>query len=378
MEYKGKILVIASHNHSLVNFRKQMLKGFADMGFHVKVVAPGHDPSITEEMNKIGVEYQSISMGRTGLNPLHDLKTLFELIRLFRTYRPTHSLAYTIKPVIYGSMAARIYGHTAYYAMITGLGYIAVEDNSLKKKLIGLVIKQLYRLSLKGVSRLFFQNPDDIQYFMEKGFFTDKQRIALINGSGVDLKDFPKATPVLKPVKFLLIARMIKAKGIMEYVEAARQLKSNHAHAEFHLIGQLDDRNPDAVDKKFIDTMSEEGYIKYHGYVKNVGQLMSECSVFVLPTFYREGTPKTILEALAMGKPIITTDSAGCRETVDQGRNGFLIPIKNVDELVRAMKKMIENPGLIADMGEASYQLAQEKYDVNKVNRVIFETMDLI
>lgn len=193
----------------------------------------------------------------------------------------------------------------------------------------------------------------------------------------MDSKHYPKAAPQVNPIKFLLIARLIGAKGVNEYLAAAKIIKKDHPEVIFQLIGMTDEGNPDSLEENELKVLHERGVIEYLGFQSDVRTYLSECSVFVLPSYYREGTPRTILESLAMGKPIITTDNPGCRETIDGDKNGYLIPVKNADALVKAMTSFIDNPALIEQKGEQSYRLAVEKYDVHKVNEHLFKFMKI-
>ena len=297
---------------------------------------------------------------------------IFSLFFLFRSLKPDVILTYTIKPVIYGSIAAKLFGVSRIYAMIEGLGYAFIGDD-LRSRFINIIVKILYYLSLKANQNVFFLNPDDRDLFIKLRLSNDAQAV-LINGIGVDL-DYYKPEPFPENLSFLLIARLLKDKGIREYVEAARNIKQKYPKISFRLVGWMDD-NPASVSKNELDTWVKQGIVKYLGKLSDVRPAIAASSVYVLPS-YREGTPRTVLEAMAMGRPIITTDAPGCRETVQHGKNGFLVPIKNVSVLVSAMENFIQQPELIETMGLASREIAVEKYDVRKVNTVILKTMGL-
>jgi glycosyltransferase involved in cell wall biosynthesis len=238
------------------------------------------------------------------------------------------------------------------------------------------LVSYLYRTGLKYNSVVFFQNPDDLQLFIEKRIIPKNVKPVLINGSGVNTVRFGFASPKLTPITFLLVARMIRDKGIPEYVEAARQLKKRYSEVKVQLLGPLD-VNPAAITRKEIEHWSDEGIIEYLGETKDVRPYIAEASVFVLPS-YREGTPRSVLEALSMGRPVITTDAPGCRETVQEGVNGYLVPIKDHTALFKAMERFVLQPELIPEFGLASRKIAEQKYDVRKVNSTILEEMELI
>lgn len=313
-------------------------------------------------------------MTRAGLNPLRELGTLQALRRLLRELKPDAVLSYTIKPVIWGSLAAKQAGVPRVFSMITGLGYAFMSATSLKQRLVHRVACGLYRRALRGTTGVFFQNRDDEALFRELGLLPASVPSTLINGSGVDLKQF-QPVPLPDAPVFLLMARLIADKGIREYRQAAIQVKQQVPQACFLLAGGLDE-NPTAITQPELDGWQAEGSIEYLGRLADVRPALRECSVYVLPS-YREGTPRSTLEAMATGRPVVTTDSPGCRETVVDGENGLLVPVRNADALAAAMLKLARDPALRARMGAASLQLARERYDVYKVNEVIFDTMGL-
>ena len=230
-------------------------------------------------------------------------------------------------------------------------------------------------MALKGNTKVFFQNPDDMELFAELNLIRGTEQAVLINGSGVDIEHYREVRPVTEKIVFLLIARLIRDKGLYEYVEAARIIKQHYPEVVFRLVGPFDS-NPTAISEATVNQWQGEGVIEYAGETKDVRPYIAGSSVYVLPS-YREGTPRTVLEAMSMGRPIITTDAPGCRETVIHGKNGYLVPVKNLDALVEALERFIANPELIPIMGKESRKIAEEKYDVRKVNATILNTMGL-
>jgi glycosyltransferase involved in cell wall biosynthesis len=341
-------------------------------GHEVIACADGENVEVASSLKKIGVTYRSIRIERAGLNPLKDLRTLWRLYSFLKKTNPEAVLSYTIKPVIFGSLAAYLAGASNIYSIITGLGYVFTGE-TLKHRAIRFLAANMYRLALTVNKTVFFQNPDDLAFFADSGLVSPHKQL-LVNGSGVDLDHFGKSDITNQPV-FLLIARLLKDKGIIEYVNAARILKKRYPAAIFRLLGPLDS-NPSAINKLQIEKWQKEGMIEYLGETRDVRSYIAESSVYVLPS-YREGTPRTVLEAMAMGRPIVTTDAPGCRETVIDGENGFLVPVKNVDALVQAMERFILQAELVGRMGVRSREIAEEKYDVHKVNEVILKTMGL-
>ena len=369
-----RIVVIASLAESLLNFRSPLIAALLREGHEVICCAPGHDPQLALRLEALGASFLPIALDRTGINPLGDIRALLQLRRLFRRLRPDLVLGYTIKPVIYGSLAARLAGVPRIFSMITGLGY-AFMGKSAKQRAVNLIVCTLYRTALRANRRVFFQNRDDLALFLERRLIRSQEQAVLINGSGVDLAEFPAQPPVLRPITFLLIARLLKDKGIYEYVEACAILKKRYPKVQFQLLGPLDS-NPSAIAREQVEAWTRGGSIDYLGETGDVRPYIAAATVYVLPS-YREGTPRTVLEAMAMGRPVITTDAPGCRETVREGENGFLVPVREVGGLVQAMERFILSPELALGMGRRSRELAEEKYDVHKVNGVIMKTLGL-
>ncbi len=370
----AKIAIVSHYSPSLVNFRGDLIRAMVDLGH--EVICLGPEAGFEQPLQELGASYRQISLNRTGLNPFQDLGTLFSLKKAFEEIEPDMVFSYTVKPIVYGSIAAHLAGIQRIYAMITGLGYVFIGE-TFKQKFLTQMVASLYKWALKYNQVVFFQNPDDLRLFVDKGIVTKTVKPVLVNGSGVNMEKFALASLKLSPVTFLLMARLIKDKGILEYVEAARLLKQKYPMVKFQLLGPLD-TNPTAITQEQLDQWAEEGVIEYLGKTDDVRPFVANASVYVLPSYYREGTPRSVLEAMSMGRPIITTDAPGCRETVIDGRNGFLVPVKDVEALMSAMEKFILEPDLIAQMGKESRIIAEEKYDVRKVNQVILHEMGLI
>jgi glycosyltransferase involved in cell wall biosynthesis len=369
-----KIVILSAFAESLVTVRSPFLRALARAGHAVTACAPGEDPVVASRLKDIGVAYHSVKLDRTGMNPLRDLRFMFGFARFLQTTRPDIFLGYNIKPVLYGSLAARRARVPRIFSLMSGLGYAFTEGNA-KQRLLGRVVRSLCRLALPNNDAVFFQNPDDLKLFLDLRLLRDLRQAVRINGSGVDLEAFG-ATPVsTQPLVFILIARLLRDKGVLEYVEVARLLKHRYPDVRFELLGRFD-TNPSAIDEEQVGSWQRDGFIDYLGAATDVRSFVANSSVFVLPS-YREGTPMSVLEAMAMARPIVTTDVPGCRETVIEGENGFLVPARNVNALFNAMERFIRSPDLIAPMGRRSREIAVERFDVNKVNAVIFKTMGL-
>ena len=365
-----KFLLIAGFADSLINFRWDLICALQAKGLEVHVAAPeiSASPTTLEKLRNNGVFAHDVPMQRTGTNPIEDFKTLIALRQLMQQVRPDYVMAYTIKPVIYGMLAAASTGVPNRAALITGLGY-AFQDSegSTKQNLIRRVTRQLYARALSAADLTFFQNEDDQKLFTDLGIIRPGQNTVVVNGSGVNTEKFsPQPLPEGDEVHFLLIGRLLKDKGVREYVEAARRVKQQYPQAVFNLVGFLDS-NPSSVTQQELDQWVNEGTVKFWGKLSDVRPAINACHVFVLPS-YREGTPRTVLEAMATGRAIITTDAPGCRQTVENEYNGWLVPVQSAEKLAEAMERFLSEPALIQQMGQASLEIARNKYDVNIIN----------
>jgi len=369
----AKIVIIAGFAPSLVHFRGNLIQEMIKQGHEVIGMAPeeGFGPAL----QALGAEYQRIPLVRNGMNPLQDLRTLRFLVKKMREIKPDVVFSYTAKPVIYGSLAARMANVENIYSMITGLGY-AFIGKTWKQRLVALFLTRLYQNAARFNKRLIFQNPDDLAMFQELNIVKEGTKTTIVNGSGVDIDKFASTGKPLQPLSFLLIGRLIWDKGIGEFVEAARLLKKRYPQVRFRILGPLDG-NPNAITSEHIRRWQEDQLIEYLGQTDDVRPFLEETSVYVLPS-YREGTPRSVLEAMSMGRPVITTDAPGCRETVIDGVNGYLVPVKDAKQLASAMERFIVNPDLIPVMGTKSRQIAIEKYDVRKVTHSMLQAMELV
>lgn len=378
-----KFVIVANYLPHVTNFRGKLLEAISNLGYEIHILAPNLDDFLDEYNQLIskGYSLHSIPLQRTGTDPLVDIQTLIYTYRLLRKIKPDAILSYTIKPVIYGTLAAWLARVPKRFVLLSGLGY-AFQDSDQNSRTTKLqqIVYALYKQALSKATATFFQNPDDLKLFEELNLVNEKSKTVVVNGSGVDVSDFnivdfPKGVGgEIKP-SFLLVARLLKDKGIVEYVEAAKLVKQKYPQAEFHLVGWIDE-NPAAISQSQLDDWILSNAIQYWGKLEDVRPAIAESSVYVLPS-YREGTSRSVLEAMAMGRPIITTDAPGCRETVVDGKNGYLVPIKSIDELATAMIKFIENNVLYKEMGRASRKMAEEKYDVKKVNAHMIKEMKL-
>lgn len=373
-----KIVVIGGYAPSLVNFRGPLLARMVALGHEVHGLAPVHVPDVGERLEAMGVDFHGIALNRRGLNPLADLGALLHLKQTLVRIKPDLVLSYTFKPVVYGSLAARMawVGHKKHvYAMITGLGYAFTEEAGLRRRILFNVAKGMYRSGLNACDGVIFQNPDDETFFRRLGVIPERARTTVVGGSGVDMTHYAEAPLPGEPV-FLCLSRLLKSKGVALFAEAAARLKARHPQAVFRLAGPLESGG-DAVTPDEMAGWRRAGAVEVLDPVEDVRPLLAGAGVYVLPSHYREGVPRSILEAMSMGRAIVTTDAPGCRETVVPGRNGFLVPPRDADALATAMERFILDPGLVPSMGAASRVLARQRFDVDRVNDAILAFMGL-
>ncbi len=374
-----RFLLLGGYAESLINFRGHLIDVLITEGIEVHVAAPGlsEGSDVYTALLEKGAIPHDVALSRTGTNPILDLWSVWRLVRLMRMIKPDVFLGYTIKPVIYGSLAAKIARVSRRYALITGLGYAFQDDAlGLRGVIVQKVARVLYAAALRVTHKVFFQNPDDQALFVLLGLIPTRVPSVVINGSGVDTQYFNIEPLPLGGPRFLMIARLLGAKGVREYAAAATKLRTVYPHVQCALVGWIDD-GPDAITQAELDAWVDAGIVDYLGRLSDVRSAIRSCTVYVLPS-YREGTPRTVLEAMSMGRPIITTDAPGCRETVIESYNGYLVPPRSVDDLVIAMIRFIEDDGLAERMGEQSRRHAECKYDVQKVNESMVREMDVI
>lgn len=370
-----KILLIANYAKSMLFFRLRFLIELVERGYEVVVAIP-YEEEVANEFKKYNITLIPLQIHRSSLNPFLELRTILSLYKIVKQTSPDIVMLYTIKPVFYGSIVCGFLRYKNVFSMIPGLGYLFTGD-SLKKKIMRFFVRLAYKFCLRYDKRIFFLNNDDVKYFLENKIISPDQSV-LLNGEGVDLERYTfSAFNSNQKIIFLFSARLLKDKGICEYVNAAKIIKEKYPQVEFKVAGGIDD-NPSSVSKSELDEWVTNGWINYCGYVSDVAKIIKESAVFVLPSYYREGLPVSILEAMSIGRPIITTDSPGCRETVINGVNGYLVPIKNVEKLVEAMEKFIAQPDLIVIMGMKGRRMAEEKFDVKKVNQEIFKMIEIV
>lgn len=368
-----RFFLISGYADSVLRFRGHLIDALLAAGLEVHVAAPGirAAQAVSTELQARGVIVHDLPLERTGMNIRSDIRAMWHFFWMFRRYRPQTVLAYMNKPVLYGLTTAALAGVPGRFALMTGLGFAFQEDSYNSR--ISRVIRGLYRIALATTSKVFFQNPDDEALMRTSGLLPPRIPSVVVNGSGVEISEY-RVCPLPEQPVFLMIARLLKEKGVREYVAAATALKKKYPQVRCLLVGSPDD-HPSSIRTEELDRWRSEAVIEYLGQLPDVRPAMASAGVYVLPSYYREGIPRSILEALSMGRAVITTDSPGCRETVQPGINGTLVTPKSVESLLSAMEQLVLQPQLIQQMGAASRQLAERKFDVHAVNAVMLAEM---
>jgi len=375
------ILILGNNPSTLVNFNGTLIETLLQSGHQVTTAGAGRDPRLEDWLAARNVRYVDLPIERAGLNPFTDLKTLIAFYSLMRRIKPDFLLAYMIKPVVYGLIAAWFAGVKRRAAIISGLGYAftSAPDETgwlrIKRWLVSAAARLAYSVALRLADTVIFQNPDDKAHFARMNLTRTTQRTDMVNGSGVDVTHYAVAPFPGGATTILMIARLLRDKGVYEFVEAARIVRRSHPDVRFNLVGPFDP-NPTAIKGSEVEAWVREGVVSYLGSVEDVRPQIANCHVFVLPS-YREGTPRTVLEAMSMSRPIITTDVPGCRETVKHGENGFLVPPHDPQALANAMIAMINEPDTRARMARASLGMARTRFDARSVSIATLEILDI-
>lgn len=367
-----KVAVLSSHTPSLFWFRMEMMTTFRDKGYEVYALGNESESEWKEKFKKENIEYIQINVERNGVNPLNDLKALKSIYGVLKKIKPDKVFTFQAKTIIYGGIASRLLKITQVFPLIAGMGSVFLKDD-IKTKVIRKILVTEYKLGMSKSPSVFFQNHDDEKIFREQKIIKN-QKVVMIPGSGVNTEKFT-VQPMPEKFGFLCISRLIKDKGVYEYLEVCRRIKEKYPDVRCLLVGPYDS-NPSALKPEELKPFIDEGIIEYFGEQEDVRPYLAMCNVFVLPS-YREGTPKTNLEAMASGRAVLTTDAPGCRETVKEGKNGYMVPVKDIDALTEKMEYMINNPPLISQMGSEGRKMAEEIFDVRIVNKKICETMDI-
>ncbi|MBQ7203727.1 MAG: glycosyltransferase family 4 protein [Eubacterium sp.] len=361
-----KFLLISPKNRTVYNFRGDLVKTIIAKGYDVIVTGP--DDTDVDKIEELGARFIVVPVNKNGTSILADLKYCFSLFKLIKKEKPKVTLGYTIKPVIYGSIAAKLAGVKNVNAMITGGGYVFLSHGIVSK-----IAKMLYKFGLKCADNVIFQNNDDYQEFVDRKL-VKSSKCNVVNGSGVNLDKFQVAD-YPDDISFFMLSRFLKSKGVREYLKAARIVKEEYPNVKFYLLGKYEYEMQDAIPQSEIEEYINDGIVERFEETDDVRPYYAMCSVYVLPS-YREGTPRTVLEAMAMGRAIITTDAPGCRETVRDGVNGFLVPVGDSESLAKMMLEFIDNPELISVFGNQSLRYVKEKFNVDIINQRMIEILN--
>jgi glycosyltransferase involved in cell wall biosynthesis len=367
------VMIFGSYAPSLVTFRGDLISMAVRRGHAVVAVAPDIDTATASAIRELGASSEELHVENQSLNPLGIIAALRDLRRLLREHRPDVLLAYTIKPVVTGALAGSAEHVPKTIAVITGAGYAFTGGRELTRLISRTAAIAFYKAAFRRCDAIVFQNGDDEALFRRLRIVKPGQNVRRINGSGVNLHRFGPA-PLPEAPAFLMIARLLKDKGVREYAATAKRLKADYPQAAVRLAGYIDG-SPDSISEDDLQAMVAEG-VEFLGRLHDVRQAIAGCSAYVLPS-YREGTPRSVLEAMAMGRAIITTDAPGCRETVHDGRNGFLVPPRDSEALYDAMVKFVNDPDLAPRMGGESRKMAESKFDVGRVNADLLEIAGL-
>ena len=371
-----RIALIGNQAASLLNFRRELIAAWLARDAEVFALAPDWCDKTRAQLRQWGATPVDYALKRTGMNPVQDLAHTLRLARLLKKLRIDICFTYFIKPVIYGTLAARLAGVPQRFAMIEGAGYVFNDAaSSLKHHILRKIVTSLYTLSLKHTQKTFFLNSEDQTLFIQTGMLSANQAVQL-GPIGVDLNYFCPSPLPPGPPCFLMAARLIAAKGVKEFMEAAAEVHKHRPDARFILLGATD-ANPGALSETLIRTWTQNYRVDWPGAVSDVRPYLAQASVCVLPSYYKEGVPRSLQEAAACARPVITTDTPGCRDTIIPGKTGLLVPPKNSQALAHAMLKILENPNELAKMGQNARQLAQNRFNAHTTCARLCDEMGL-
>ena len=375
-----KIALIGTIASSLYCFRADLIIALVKQNHTVYAFTSDYTKDELEKIATLGAIPITYRLNRGGLNPLSDIKATYALSKKIKKIAPDIVLSYFSKPVIFGTLAAKMANVPQVIGMLEGLGYSFTDQpEGLNKqtKLIKKIQVFLYKVSLHRLDKLIFLNADDPKDLLDKYQIKVKQ-VEILGGIGLNLSDYSyqSIANTQAPIKFLFIGRLLKEKGIHDFISAAKKVKAKYPETQFTVLGEIDISNPGALQQAELDELISLKLVNYPGHVDNVKDWIASSHVFVLPS-YREGVPRSTQEAMAIGRPVITTDVPGCRETVVNGVNGFLVERWNPQALVEKMLYFIEHPEQIEKMGYEGYKIAKDKFDADKVNKRLLDMLGL-
>jgi len=348
---------------TLYNFRRSLAREFEKKDIEVALVGAGED-GYDDRLIEEGFDFRTAGLIKQGLAPLSDLRLFFQFRGVFRREAPLIVHSFTIKPAIYGTLAAWMAGVPVRIVTITGLGHVFTSGNSVLRRFV----QSLYRIALARADIVFFQNSEDRELFLERGL-VQARKVRMVAGSGVDLARFkPAKLPCVDGYcpNFVMIARLLREKGVPEFVAAAAAVKAQFPEARFRLVGGIDPLNPSGLTASEFASVNAENAVEWVGEVSDVRPYIAEADVVVLPS-HREGVPRSLLEGAAMGRALVATDAVGCREVVKDNVTGYLVPVRNIEALAGVMIHFIKHPAKIAEMGQAAQRMVETRFDERKV-----------
>lgn len=380
MKINHKIIIIGTVASSFYGFRADLIRAMREKQYTVYAFTSEYTDSDLKKIESLGAIPMTYELNRGGLNPLSDIVATYKLSKKIREIKPDLVFSYFSKPVIFGTIAAKLAKVPKIIGMLEGLGYTFTEQpEGLAKKteLIKKLQVLLYKFALPQLDKLIFLNPDDPKDLIDQ-YAINVRKVEVLGGIGLNLKEYP-CQPIIniqQPINFLFIGRLLKEKGIHDFLNAAKIVKEKYPETQFIVLGAIDPHNLGALTQSELDGLISSNIIDYPGHVGNVKDWIANCHVFVLPS-YREGVPRSTQEAMAIGRAVITTDVPGCRETVEHGVNGFIVAKWNPEALAEKMIYFIEHPEQIEKMGYESYKIAQDKFDAEKVNQRLLNILGL-
>lgn len=368
---KKTVLLIGHDALAAYRFRSLLIKDLLSNGVKVFVALPGLSENTRKSFLHLGAVPIDYSLQRTGQNPFSDLLTVWRLWRLCRSIAPDVVFSFSAKPVVWGMIASFMAKVPHRVALVEGLGYVFVDPNGVKRRLLRVVLTCLYWAAFRAANVVVVLNKDDKEY-LRQHCGLQMGKAVQIDGIGLSLTEWPPCPPYSEPITFTLVARMLKEKGVVEFVKAAALVSRKEQNIRFLLLGGLD-TNPGGISEENLLALIANGNVEWLGQV-DVKEYLERTSVFVLPS-YREGLPRSTQEAMAMSRPVITTDVPGCRETVTDGVNGFIVPARDVEALEEAMLKFVHRPALLKTMGYESRKIAESRFDVKIINSKFIEIL---
>lgn len=374
-----KVVFIGTVASSFYSFRADLIYALLKQGHEVYAFTSEYTAEDLKKIEHLGAIPVTYTLNRGGLNPLADIFATYQLSKKIKAINPDLVFSYFSKPVIFGTLAAKLAKVPRVIGMLEGLGYTFTEQPeglSKKTQLIKKIQVFLYKIALPQLDQLIFLNPDDPKDLLEK-YAINVKNIEVLGGIGLNLDHYKYSENFNSNISFIFIARLLAEKGIHDYIKAAKIVKEKYPSVKFTVLGAIDKEALGSLKEEELESLVKTNIIKYPGHVSNVSEWIEKSSVFVLPSYYREGVPRSTQEAMAIGRAVITTDVPGCRETVVDGVNGFLVPKWNPEALAKKMIYFIEHPEQARLMGAESYKIAVEKFDAEKVNQRLVNILGL-